>query len=507
MARVFVARDESLGREIVVKVLPPELTYAFSAARFAREIKLAAALQEPHIVPVLTAGQTAGGYPYFTMPFVRGQSLRERILKGPVPLAESLAILRDVASALAYAHRQGIVHRDIKPENILLSEGTAVVTDFGIAKAVQAARKEAAPEITQPGDNVGTPMYMAPEQAASDPATDQRADIYAWGVVAYELISGKHPFAGHTSPQDLLAAQMSDTPRPLTDTNSRVARSIANLVMRCLAKRAALRPANGAELLAALNNPSATRFPRLNAPVSRTFGALVAMLVIGLILVGAEMWRARTTPDGPPLIAVLPFETEGPGSDSSFADGLRDAVTGKLARLGGLSVIDRKSVSSLATSPGTGAQQAGKSLGADFVLRATVRWAKGSDAQSQVRVSPELIRVSDGTTSWAGEPEIVSPADPFTIQARIATRVAEAPDVAMAARERTTMAMRATDDTGAFAGVVRGKRIVEENTAASYSEYEKALREFERAYRRDPGYADALGLAAQTMAIMSFSGG
>jgi serine/threonine protein kinase len=204
MARVFVARDESLGRDVVVKVLPPELTYNFSAARFSREIKLAAALQEPHIVPVLTAGQTVGGLPYFTMPFVSGESLRVRILKGPVPLEESLAILRDVASALAYAHRQGIVHRDIKPENILLSEGTAVVTDFGIAKAVQAARKEAPgqpPQITQPGDFVGTPMYMSPEQAAADPATDQRADIYAWGVVAYELLSGKHPFAEKTSPQ------------------------------------------------------------------------------------------------------------------------------------------------------------------------------------------------------------------------------------------------------------------------------------------------------------------
>src|SRR4051794_15815069 len=257
MARVFVARDEALGREVVVKVLPPELTYAFSAARFAREIKLAAALQEPHIVPVLSAGQTVGGLPYYTMPFVRGESLRARIKKGPVPLEESLAILRDVASALAYAHRQGIVHRDIKPENILLSEGTAVVTDFGIAKAVQAARKEYSPEITGPGDNVGTPMYMAPEQAASDPTTDQRADIYAWGVVAYELISGKHPFAEHiSSPQNFLAAQMSDTPPPVVNTNSRVPRSTADLIMRCLSKRAAMRPANGTELLSALDHPS-----------------------------------------------------------------------------------------------------------------------------------------------------------------------------------------------------------------------------------------------------------
>ncbi len=506
MARVFLARDETLGREVVVKVLPPELTYGFSAARFAREIKLAAALQEPHIVPVLSAGQTVGGFPYFTMPFVRGESLRVRIMKGPVPLEESLTILRDVACALAYAHRQGIVHRDIKPENILLSEGTAVVTDFGIAKAVQAARKGGA-EITQPGDYVGTPMYMAPEQAASDPATDQRADIYAWGVVAYELISGKHPFAEQTSPQALLTAQMSDTPPPMTTTNSRVPRSVSDLVMRCLSKRAEMRPAAGTELLAALDDPQTTRFPRVITPSGRRLGVLIATLVIALVLVGGAVWRARATSARPPLIAVLPFETEGPGADSSFADGLRDAVTGKLARLGGLSVIDRKSVSSLAASPGTSAQQAGKSLGADFVLRATVRWATGADGRPLVRVSAALIRVSDGTTSWAGEPEVVSPADPFSIQAHVATRVAEALDVAMIDRERTTMAMRATEDTGAFAAVVRGKRINEENTTASYSEYEKALRQFERAYGRDPGYADALGLAAQTMATMSYARG
>ena len=509
MARVFVARDETLGREVVVKVLSPELTYGFSAARFTREFKLAAALQEPHIVPVLTAGQTVGGLPFYTMPFVRGESLRVRIRRGRIPLEESLTILHDVARALAYAHRQGIVHRDIKPENILLSEGTAVVTDFGIAKAVQAART-AAPAggaITQPGDTVGTPMYMAPEQAAADPTTDQRADIYAWGIVAYELISGKHPFAEMTSPQALLTAQMSDTPPPITATNPDVPRSIADLVLRCLSKTAAMRPANGTELLAALDDPSTARLPRINVDWRFRRGALIATPVIVLMLVGGAVWRARAASARPPLIAVLPFETEGPGADSSFADGLRDAVTGKLARLAGLSVIDRKSVLSLAASPGTSAQQAGKSLGADYVLRASVRWAKGADGQPRVRVSPALIRVSDGTTRWAGEPEIVSPADPFTIQASIAARVAEALDVVMIARERTTMARRATSDTGAFAAVIRGKRISEENRTSSYWEYEKALRYFESAYERDPDYADALGLAGQTLAAMSYSGG
>lgn len=509
MARVFVARDETLGREVVVKVLSPELTYGFSAARFTREFKLAAALQEPHIVPVLTAGQTVGGLPFYTMPFVRGESLRVRIRRGSIPLEESLTILHDVARALAYAHRQGIVHRDIKPENILLSEGTAVVTDFGIAKAVQAART-AAPAggaITQPGDTVGTPMYMAPEQAAADPTTDQRADIYAWGVVAYELISGKHPFAEMTSPQALLTAQMSDTPPPITATNPDVPRSIADLVQRCLSKTAAMRPATGTELLAALDDPSTTRFPRVHMDSRRRRGVLIATLGIVLVLVGGGVWRARAASARPPLIAVLPFETDGPGADSSFADGLRDAVTGKLARLAGLSVIDRKSVLSLAASPGTSAQQAGKSLGADYVLRASVRWAKGADGQPRVRVSPALIRVSDGTTRWAGEPEIVSPADPFTIQASIAARVAEALDVVMVARERTTMARRATSDTGAFAAVIRGKRIGEENRTSSDREYEKALRYFESAYERDPDYADALGLAGQTLAAMSYSGG
>ena len=155
MARVFVARDETLGRDVVVKVLSPELTYGFSAARFSREFKLAAALQEPHIVPVLTAGQTVTGLPYYTMPFVRGESLRHRIIKGRLSLEESLGILRDVARALAYAHRQGIVHRDIKPENILLDQGRAMVADFGIARAISAAtgvtiEPTSRPEYTNP---------------------------------------------------------------------------------------------------------------------------------------------------------------------------------------------------------------------------------------------------------------------------------------------------------------------------------------------------------------------
>src|SRR5688572_16636017 len=186
MSRVWVATETALGRQVVVKVIAPELTEGLSAERFTREVRLAARLQQANVVPVLSAGD-AGGVPYYTMPFVRGESLRARMASGSPPsLSERVSILRDVARALAYAHGEGIVHRDIKPENVLLSHGTAMVTDFGIAKALTAARTlegAAHATLTQAGGTIGTPAYMAPEEAVGD-AGEDRTGRYAWGVLA-----------------------------------------------------------------------------------------------------------------------------------------------------------------------------------------------------------------------------------------------------------------------------------------------------------------------------------
>src|SRR5215208_5854897 len=231
MSRVFVAQERALGRKVVVKVLPPELAADVSVERFRREVQLAASLQHPHVVPVLSAGSAgdalAGGrLLYFTMPYVEGESLRERLARsGALPVGEALRILRELADVLAYAHRHGVVHRDVKPANVLLTEGHAVVTDFGVAKAIEAAggldrperaegaRDPSAVRLTATGLAVGTPAYMAPEQATADPHVDHRADIYALGAVAYEMLAGQPPFTG-SSAQAVLAAQVTRVPEP-----------------------------------------------------------------------------------------------------------------------------------------------------------------------------------------------------------------------------------------------------------------------------------------------------
>ena len=252
MSRVFVARDEALHRNVVVKVLPPELIAGVNADRFNREIELAAGLQHPHIVPVLAAGQM-DGVPYYTMPFVDGESLRLRLARvGGMPMTEVIGYLRDVAKALAYAHERGVVHRDIKPDNVLISGGSATVTDFGIAKALSVSRTVApGGTLTQIGTSIGTPAYMSPEQAAGDPATDSRADIYSFGCLAYELLSGRPPFVAKT-PQKLLAAHMSETPVAVSELRPDTPPLLADLVTRCLAKDADDRPESAADIVRAL---------------------------------------------------------------------------------------------------------------------------------------------------------------------------------------------------------------------------------------------------------------
>jgi tetratricopeptide (TPR) repeat protein len=248
MSRVFLAEEVRLGRQVVIKVLPPEMGAGVNAERFEREIQLAARLQHPHVVPLLTAG-AAGDLLYYVMPFIQGESLRVKLgREGELPVADAARILREVVDALAYAHRHGVVHRDIKPDNILLADGHAVVTDFGVAKALEGGHAPAGDStLTSLGMALGTPAYMAPEQAAADPHVDHRADIYSVGVLAYEMLAGQPPFSAAT-PQAMLAAQITQMPEALSVRRPACPATLAAVVMRCLEKRPADRWQSAVEL-------------------------------------------------------------------------------------------------------------------------------------------------------------------------------------------------------------------------------------------------------------------
>jgi serine/threonine-protein kinase len=302
MSRVFVATDTALHRRVVVKVLPGEMSGPLAVERFKREISIAARLQHPHMVPLLTAGEV-DGMPYFTMPFVEGQSLRARLDEpnGRLPVTDAVRVLREIASALAYAHAHEVVHRDIKPDNVLLSGGAAMVTDFGVAKAVNAAATTGAEGITSVGLALGTPAYMAPEQATADPHTDHRADIYAWGMLAYEILSGKTAFAGRSS-QKTLAAQVTEAPAHIAIQNPSTPPALAALVMRAIAKDPDDRPQSADELVRTLDTINISGgSPTISHAVaarSRVTGRWIAATVVALatLLAGGLWARSRNAP-------------------------------------------------------------------------------------------------------------------------------------------------------------------------------------------------------------------
>jgi eukaryotic-like serine/threonine-protein kinase len=361
MSHVFVAEDNALGRRVVVKVLRPELAEGLSAERFKREIRLAARLQHPHIVPLLAAGEFEAGSSvsllYFSMPLVEGESLRSRLTReGNLPLADAIGILRDVTTALAYAHRHGIIHRDIKPENILLADGGAVVTDFGIAKAISAARdgdvasSAGDSTLTQRGTSLGTPAYMAPEQAAGD-AVDHRADFYALGVVTYEMLAGRPPFLGRSA-QQLMAAHATERPEPIEHRRGTVPQELASLVMALLAKEAADRP-QSADAIIRTVDAIATDSPRkmvgsVGAPTEqrvavthrrrRALALGLPMFAVAAAGLFAWLWLGpgeRTTRVHPRARFVLDLPAEaglnidGPGNSMVFSpDGSRLAYIG-----------------------------------------------------------------------------------------------------------------------------------------------------------------------------------
>jgi serine/threonine-protein kinase len=413
MSRVFLATETALDRPVVLKVLPPELAHAVSAERFRQEIRLAARLQHPHIVQLLTAGE-ADGLLYYTMPFIEGESLRVRLARaGELTVRDAVGVLRDVVAALAYAHEHGLVHRDIKPDNVLLSGGEALVTDFGVAKALSASATGGDSGLTSLGVALGTPAYMAPEQAAADPQVDHRADLYAWGCLAYECLGGQPPFSGR-QPAALLAAHMAEAPEAIDRRRPALPPALSTLVMRCLEKRPADRPQSAAEVLQALDgvvtpiSGSAPTIPVRTArqrrwPLIATIGGGAVAMIAGLLLylsrpdrVGAKNLDAR-------VVAVLPFRVAGADPSLGYLrEGMVDLLAAKLSGAGGLRAAEPRTVLSAWRLAGGAADRElaepealtlSRSLGAGRLIQGSL-----VGSHRRVTLSAALLNVSQGAS-------------------------------------------------------------------------------------------------------------
>ncbi len=350
MSTVYRARDLRHDREVALKVLRHELASALGADRFLREIRIAAQLQHPHILPLYDSGEAAGLL-FYVMPLVKGESLRERIARdGALAVPEAVRILRDVIDALAHAHEQGVVHRDIKPDNVMLSGRHAMVTDFGVAKAVSSSADGT--KMTTVGVALGTPAYMAPEQAMAEPDVDQRADVYATGVLAYEMLTGAPPFRGQSA-QQVLSAQVLEPPVPIDERRAGLPSELAQVVMRCLAKERAERWSGAQEILPRLEvlaTPSGGMTPTHTRPLpaaARTRArslrrlaiGVAATLVIGAVAAGAWLFGSSASAAAGPArierLAVLPLRNlANDQSQDAYLAQVHTEITAELTLLG-----------------------------------------------------------------------------------------------------------------------------------------------------------------------------
>jgi serine/threonine-protein kinase len=517
MATVYLAADLKHKRQVAVKVMRPELAATLGSERFLREVQIAAQLNHPNILAMHDSGE-ADGILYYVMPYVEGETLRERLVRdGALPPEEALRLAREIAEALAYAHKRGIIHRDIKPANILLNEGHALIADFGIARAVEDTGGEA---LTKTGLAVGTPQYMAPEQAAGDKDVDGRADIYATGAILYEMLTGQPPFTGPNA-RSILTRSLTERPKPVTESRPGLPPAMDALVLKALARNSAERYATGTELVAALDatrgasspsNPAlstsgATQVLPSAAPSGARAGwrspralALAGAAAVTLLLGGGVLLQRGRAGGavGPTRVAVLPFENQGAAADEFLAAGIADEVRGKLAALSGLQVIASTSAEQYkgtTKSP----QEIARELDATYLLVGRVRWTGEGDAR-QVRVMPELIDGKTGAVKWQQSFE-APVANVFDLQSRLASQVTGALGVTLVGDERNQLAARPTTNVAAYEAYQRALR----RTLSDAASLRASVADLEQAVALDSNFTDAWGQLVRHLGLLSGS--
>ena len=461
MATVFLARDLKHHRPVAVKLLHPHIAAHLGTDRFLREIQIAARLSHPHILALIDSGE-AEGLLYYIMPFVQGESLRDRMVRGKLPLEEALQIARHVASALGYAHNQGVVHRDIKPENVMLYEGEAMVTDFGIAKAVSAAGSE---NLTQTGSTVGTPAYMSPEQASGEADLDGRSDLYSLGCMVYEMLAGVPPFTGSNA-QAIIMKRFAEKPIALHVANPEVPDAVARAVARAMERQPGDRFATTLQFAQALVVPGIAITPSGPRP------ATASMPVI------AKAGKS---------IAVLPFVDMSPEKDQDyFTDGMAEEIINALSKVQALRVASRSS-SFAFKGKSQDIRAVGEQLGVNTVLEGSVR-----KAGNRLRITAQLINVADGYHVWSDRYDRQLE-DVFAVQDEIAENIVKALRVVLSENEKRAIEQARPENIQAYDYYLRGRQFVHQYREKSL---QFGRRMFQRAVEVDPNFARAYaGLA------------
>ena len=490
MANVYVARDLKHGRDVAIKVLRPEVAAAVGGERFLREIAIAAHLSHPHILPLFDSADIDGRVLY-VMPYVGGESLRERIERvGRLPVNEAVEIARQVASALDYAHAQGVIHRDIKPENILLHSGQAVVADFGIACALDAAMT-GGQALTETGLTLGTPHYMSPEQITGD-VVGPASDVYSLGCVLFEMLVGGPPFAG-TPARGLLGRHALEPPPSPRVPRSEVSRDLEAIVLTALAKRPDDRFASAAQMADALSG--AVPAPRVRRASSRR-----VPLAIGLLLLGSAggWWGFQTLGAGERTdrVAVLYLDNNSPDSaDQYLADGITEETISRLGKLTRIEVPSRGMVRRFRGRSTDDPALIGRALGAKYLVSGSLE--RGS---SGLRVRVELVRAADGTHEWGGSYSLAV-TDVLAIEDSIAQAVATEVIGRLAPAERSILVAKPTENRLAYDHYLKGNFYLARRTSAADGHL--ALKEYQAALALEPRFAKALGRLGVTYAIFA----
>jgi serine/threonine-protein kinase len=499
MALVYLATDLKHHRQVAIKVLRPELSATLGTERFLREIEISAQLQHPHILPLHDSGE-AGGLCYYVMPYVDGPSLRSRLSEeSQLPFGETIQLVREIAGALDYANQMGIIHRDIKPENILLSQGHAIIADFGIARAVTAARGET---LTVEGSSIGSPSYMSPEQVDGR-EIDARTDQYALACMAFEMLAGRQVFQGDTL-ASLFQQHLLAEPPPLSASRPDLPEAATVALNRALAKSPDDRFATAGEFAEALSGGVlAVGLRSLKAYKQRR--ALVAVLLtLAVIVVGVVIFPGESTPEFPRL-AVLPFENHGAQSDEYVADGITESITTRLTAIGQLSVVSRQSAMQYKDSEKS-AREIADELHVEYLLAGSVQRERPSDPSSKVRINPRLIHASEDVNLW-GRNFDVDLTDLFQVYAEVGEEIAQQLDLTLLEPVRQAMAMRPTENQEAYDFYLRGtgyfaRRVQQE-------EAYNAIQMFERATELDTTFAEAFAALSHALAwyAWDFDGG